>query len=130
MFFPLKCILYILLKGLFCDLFSLSLSLGKSKHRNTSSSSFKMKSIRFLLCLFISSLGCIYQVYYISEQYFGYPTTTKVTIRRQTTSWYLLLQSVHSLEVFSNHQWKVTDTLLTKFPLRIGLTGHRMLILW
>lgn len=45
-----------------------------------------MNPVKFTICLILSSLGCVYQIYYISEEFFEYPTTTKVTMNRQVTS--------------------------------------------
>lgn len=41
---------------------------------------------KIFISLILSSLGCSYQVYYISQQFFDYETATKVSIASQTNS--------------------------------------------
>lgn len=45
-----------------------------------------MSLLRIALCLLLCSVGCIYQIYHISDLFFVYSTTTKVSISRQTDS--------------------------------------------
>ena len=54
---------------------------------------FKMSPFNTVLCLIVSSLGCILQVYHISDQFFDYTTTTRVSIGRQTSSFVPTLQT-------------------------------------
>ena len=45
-----------------------------------------MSPLKTVVCFIVSSLGCILQVYHISDQFFDYTTTTRVSIGRQTSS--------------------------------------------